>query len=61
MHQLVLRTQRRRAAARFVALDHVAHQPVRLRTDVDLVPLVALDEDETSLVRLVVEAIRRLR
>ena len=39
------------------SLDHVAHEPVRLRADRNLMPLVSADEDETSLVRVIAEAI----
>jgi hypothetical protein len=52
--------QRRRAAAGGVPLGHVADEPVRLRTDRDLVPLAAPHEHETGLVRVVAEALHRL-
>ena len=45
VHQLGVRAQRRRA------LGHVGDELVRLGADVQLVPLPAADEDETSLVR----------
>ena len=60
LHQLVVRAERGRAADRGVSLDHVANQQVRLCTDLDLMPLVAPHEDESSLVQVVAEAFGRL-
>jgi hypothetical protein len=57
VHQFIVCAERGRAPGGSVSLDHVAHEPVRLRADRNLMPLVSPDEEETSLVHVIAEAI----
>jgi probable HAF family extracellular repeat protein len=57
VHQLLVRAERGRAADGSVPLDHVANEEVRLRAYLDLVLLLALDENEPRLAGVVAEAL----
>ena len=59
-HELVVRAENR-PAERGVSLGHEPDEPVRLRPDLELVPLAAADEDEPRRVRVVAQARNEVR